>query len=488
MSKLHLSTPGASVLGVATHVDTVEAKDVEEQGLWVQSSMKRHVWALAQSHPAGKVLKVLNDGKSMNVGSPKGFGIAGLKDMLVHHAKGLWVWGHPLSEPFRALANDLHMEKSRSHAVELTFKEFKGYAVSAGYEFGEPLRLALRLMHDLYYIRYWGDVEEAWFASDTLGLKWTNIGNTRPDQGRELEHSLLADALLRQADLVLTQDEWDGFGIKDLRLDTFVKSAGVYYTPCAYKEVAARDGLLNNVYIDIEWCAGAFRGLIRHERDALLKYFGGRVASHKSSGDASLFSLSKRLLVEGILHVGLMPYIWPQEPKSNHFWTSMRNGAFGKAEQALWPEAQGNVANAPEDYMQIQNVMVRFGVMTKVSAEEFFVPYMKANTHRRTLDARAVAYNDCPYKHKFIYKGTPEHFFWRLSVSLAATFDHNQIGVAFSAHYHRGQKVFLSFANDSQEHAITLRSTHRRSVERIKDCIAQLEAKYPVHIYICLCI
>ena len=409
LSKLHFSTPGATVLAVATHVDAVESHDVRDQDEWVQKCIKRHVHNLGQMHPANKLLYILNDARSMHVGSLKGFGIRGLSSMIVSESKRLWLWGHPLSEQFRALAGDLHTEKSRSHAVELSWKEFKVMAINAGFECDETLRKVLVLLHDLYYIRYWGDLDKAWHATDA-----------------ELEG----------------------------------------------------DGLLNTVYIDVEWCAGVFRGLIRHERDALHKYFGGRIKGHAGKKDKGLFNLSKRILVEGILHQGLMPYMWPEEYKSRDYWMLIRAGALGKIEQNLWPEAQGNIANSAEDYKQIENLLVRFGVMTRVSVDEFFVPYMKANSHRRTIDGRAVAYNDCPYLHKFAYKGTPEHFFWRLSVSLTATFKDNQIGLNFSAHYNRGTKVFLSFS-EGHEHVLTVRSTHRREVELIKHNISVLEAKYP---------
>jgi len=408
ISKLHFSTPGAAVLAVATHVDTVETKDLNFQNECVQQCIKRHVYILGQLHPAGKLLNVLNDGKSLAVSSFKCFGIQGLTQKLIEQAKKIWLWGHPLSEEFRALAQELHTEKSRSHAVEITWKEFKHHAVSAGYEMGESLKQTMRLLHDLHYIRYWGDLEQAWNASE---------------------------------------------------------------------EELQADGLLGTVYIDVEWCAGVFRGLIRHQRDALLKYFGGRVKGHKSYNRA-LFSLSKKMIVEGVLDQSLMPYLWPLDHRSRDYWEILRGGALGKNEQDLWPEEQGNIAKSQEDYMQISNLMVRFGIMTRVSVEEFFVPYMKANTHRRTVDSRAVAYNDCPYLHKFAYKGTPEHFFWRLSVSLAAIFKENQIGLNFSAHYNRGAKVFLSFSQE-EEDVLTVRSTHRRCVEQIKTCVSQLEAKYP---------
>lgn len=411
LSKLHFSTPGATVLAVATHVDTVESHDVRDQDQWVQKCIKRHVHNLGQMHPANKLLDILNDAKSMHVGSIKGFGIQGLSSRIVTECKRLWLWGHPLSEQFRALAGDLHTEKARSHAVELSWKEFKAIAINAGFENGEKLKKVLLLLHDLYYIRYWGDLDKAWHATDA-----------------ELE----------------------------------------------------ADGLLNTVYIDVEWCAGVFRGLIRHERDALHKYFGGRIKGHAGKKDKSLFNLSKRILVEGILHQGLMPFMWPEEYKSKDYWMLVRSGAVGKTEQDLWSEEQGNIANSAEDYKQIENLFVRFGVMTRVSVDEFFVPYMKANSHRRTIDGRAVAYNDCPYLHKFAYKGTPEHFFWRLSVSLTAAFKDNQIGLNFSAHYNRGTKVFLSFS-EGEEHVLTVRSTHRREVELIKQNITVLEAKYDPH-------
>ena len=410
ISKLHFSTPGALILAVATHVDTVGTEVVRQQNEMVQRSIKRHIFTLHQTHPGGEMLKIMNDGKSMNVGSLKGFGVQNLSDMIVEEAKRVWLWGHPLSQEFRALEGYLSIEKERSKAVEITWKEFKQYAIAAGYAtLDDAFRKAIRMLHDLYYIRYFGDIQKAWSASD---------------------------------------DE------------------------------LASNSLLGTVYIDIEWCASAFRGIIRHHRDALLKFFGGRIKG-LASYDKQMLNLSKRITVEGVLHQTLCPFIWPQDSKSKPYWDLVRQGTFGKIEQDLWPEQQGNTANSTEDYIQITNLLLRFGVMARISVDEFFVPFMKANSHRRTIDSRAVAYNDCPYLHKFYYKSTPEHFFWRLSVSLAATFKENQIGLNFSAHYNRGTKVLLSFAEGALEHVLLVRSTHRREVESVKECVSALEKKYP---------
>jgi len=72
-----------------------------------------------------------------------------------------------------------------------------------------------------------------------LGLKWEELGATKPSQGRELKNDELAKALLLAKaamgrDPVVTsfsQQEWDSFRIKELRHDSFVKSGNSYFRP-----------------------------------------------------------------------------------------------------------------------------------------------------------------------------------------------------------------------------------------------------------------
>jgi len=70
------------------------------------------------------------------------------------------------------------------------------------------------------------------------GLKWRKAGDIRPTTGRSLEHPELANALAsktRNGDKTeFTQEEWDAFGITDLRIDHFVKTGMVnapYFQP-----------------------------------------------------------------------------------------------------------------------------------------------------------------------------------------------------------------------------------------------------------------
>ena len=68
-------------------------------------------------------------------------------------------------------------------------------------------------------------------AAAPLGLKWENCGPTKPVPGQELDHPQLREALKDKTEF--TQQEWIGFGITNLRKDHFVKMGDNYFKPAA---------------------------------------------------------------------------------------------------------------------------------------------------------------------------------------------------------------------------------------------------------------
>ncbi len=78
--------------------------------------------------------------------------------------------------------------------------------------------------------------------SEASGLKWENIGETPPAQGRELVWPDLADALSRKTEFTL--QEWAMFGIRDLGNDDWIKAGASYYKPLAERLLLARDQVL----------------------------------------------------------------------------------------------------------------------------------------------------------------------------------------------------------------------------------------------------
>jgi len=61
------------------------------------------------------------------------------------------------------------------------------------------------------------------------GFKWRNAGTTHPTSGRLLTSSGLSDALMNKAEF--TQEEWIAFGITELGIDDYIKSADSYFKP-----------------------------------------------------------------------------------------------------------------------------------------------------------------------------------------------------------------------------------------------------------------
>ena len=60
------------------------------------------------------------------------------------------------------------------------------------------------------------------------GLKWYLLAG-EPIKGKRLDNESLVEALTRKVEF--TQQEWDAFGIQELRIDNYVKAAAKFYKP-----------------------------------------------------------------------------------------------------------------------------------------------------------------------------------------------------------------------------------------------------------------
>ncbi len=101
------------------------------------------------------------------------------------------------------------------------------------------------------------------------GLMWRKTGNTLPTSGRSLANSKLSEALSRKTEF--TKQEWDAFGIRDLRIDHFVLSGDSYFKPVDASEppnaqildnAKLAEALRRNVvFTKEEWDAFGINGL-----------------------------------------------------------------------------------------------------------------------------------------------------------------------------------------------------------------------------------
>ena len=82
------------------------------------------------------------------------------------------------------------------------------------------------------------------------GLKWERTGQKpKPTEGEgkggELTAPKLAEALAKQTQF--SQEEWDGFGIKDLRDDHFIQSRGAYFRPSCVRRFTRQSYIAGQV-------------------------------------------------------------------------------------------------------------------------------------------------------------------------------------------------------------------------------------------------
>ena len=73
------------------------------------------------------------------------------------------------------------------------------------------------------------------------GLQWESTGTKTPEHGREVSNERLARALMSQAEyrasgFEFTQQEWDEFGIQDLRISDFVRAGSRCFVPADREE------------------------------------------------------------------------------------------------------------------------------------------------------------------------------------------------------------------------------------------------------------
>ena len=120
------------------------------------------------------------------------------------------------------------------------------------------------------------------------GLEWQNIGPSRPPEGRELTASDpdLAKALTSK--LMLTQEEWDAIGIRDLRKDDFIKSGDSYFKP-VHKGISLPHGSAEGV-LGLKWkeVANPKTGGAKIENEKLAAALKGKVEFQREECDRRL--------------------------------------------------------------------------------------------------------------------------------------------------------------------------------------------------------
>ena len=147
-------------------------------------------------------------------------------------------------------------------------------------------------------------------------VKWQNVGNTKPDDGRRLENLELAAALTRKTEF--TEEEWKAFHITDVRLKDFIKSNDSYFVcrKTASNNLIRKDSVGSNLIRKDS--VGSRGGKVRDSRggwdplakEKSLKLF---IQSMKDTGEDS--SAEEILDVHSLTMPSEFSYIMPDSAK-----------------------------------------------------------------------------------------------------------------------------------------------------------------------------
>jgi hypothetical protein len=168
--------------------------------------------------------------------------------------------------------------------------------------------------------------------------------------------------------------------------------------------------LLDTVFISAPWIIDAMKGLIRHDQDALLRYF-----SRKK--DKSRMRRLRRLMFFGILHEDLASFLWPEDAKSSEYWGERRdasNDSKGDGEQ--WLE---NVVVEQDDYQRIFALLEGFDIMVprmsnNENLKEFIVPSLIAPSQKRLIPLHTLTSDKLDHWSIYKYPALPPGAFDRL--------------------------------------------------------------------------
>ncbi len=194
----------------------------------------------------------------------------------------------------------------------------------------------------------------------------------------------------------------------------------------------------DTVFIEPTWIIDALKGLIRHDRTSLLFFF----SRCQDPQQRTWLRRVHRLATYGVLHVELLPFLWPggTSQLSKEYWTWARQQ---DKEGAMW---KADVAASDEGYQKVVALLEGCDIMRKVSGQEYVVPALLAQ--RDSLDARAFSAPVDMVSSRVPYRDVPPGFFERLLVLCRKDYSHMDFSDTTAAFYGHGLKAQLFLSRD----------------------------------------
>ena len=113
----------------------------------------------------------------------------------------------------------------------------------------------------------------------------------------------------------------------------------------------------STVYVSTTWMMDVIKGLMRHDRQAMIDFF-------VKEQDKRMLRHTNRLTRFGLLHEDLAPYLWPQQAESEGFWSFVRDK--GQRESDLW---RGAIVSSKDETKRALTLLKGFGLLGRADQE-----------------------------------------------------------------------------------------------------------------------
>mmetsp|Transcript_37236 Transcript_37236/g.99101 ORF Transcript_37236/g.99101 Transcript_37236/m.99101 type:complete len:1895 (+) Transcript_37236:92-5776(+) len=479
MESLQLRVPGSMMLLVATHIDSVSAEDLNTLCGRVQGIVQQTLSSFKAAHKEGvPVLRVYGEGESARVNCLMGDGIESLRKNITSFAMTApWYKEVLPGDWIRVRQRIIEMASQGRTFIEMG--EFQQLMLDHKIcNLGLPV--VTNFFHETGVIRYFGEF------SDSKGYRPL----PRAVKAAIRKQIPNADLITFEIDVVHRQVLSMGYEIdleevQHLRKITSILDFGsqvVYIIEMIQSRAAecdvdkkAQNLLQNTVFISPTFMINVMKGLIRHDRDALLDYFS-------ESNDRVMMRRVNRLSVWGRLHRDLIPYLWPSTDASKAYWNEVR----GLKEGSLWDK---DVISNQDDLDRAVALLEGFDLVAYRSKDqEYMVPsLLKQSRTQISSDVFNVA--DCPFYYKYSYSTKlPPGAFDAIVVRIAKFSTHVEYSPVACVFYQMGQIGQIFSSSDTKRsssegsptlYTICVRSSSKDLLRQAAGEVEKMESFFP---------
>lgn len=410
---LQFKIPSSSILVVATHADCVEEDEKKVQVSLIKDLIMRKVEVSGNSDYAP--LSVSNSAESFVVDSITGYGVESLRNSIVSFSKSLPWYGELLPSKWIQLSKRLQQLRLEGK-VFLNWSSYIEVGKECGLE-NENFKSATVFLHEDAKIRYFG------YSSSLLNSKHYD------------EFSSSFNCL----------PSFFGQSVKEILVS---------------EEKTIDDYLVDTVYISPSWISSIMKGVVRHDRDSLLRYFN-------SSKQVSMAQKVRRLVSLGSLHHDLIEYLWPCSGAGVSYWQDDATSG----ERLLWNET---IVSCTEDFSRAIGVLVGCDLIFPVDRGYLVPMLVKRGNHIRTSDALSIV--PCMYMTTFQLSGIPSGFFERVATRVSKSVFHIDVGSNQAVCYEKGNVGHLLVYKKNSKSSNIILSTKSSSLKLWKIMLKEIEA------------